>query len=200
LDLSSTTDITALVVVFPEDDLYTVLPFFWLPAENMRDRVLRDKVPYDVWAREGLIETTEGNVIHYGAVREKINQLNEIFNIREISFDRWGASKLVQDLEDDGFTMVPMGQGYASMNAPTQELMKLVLEQKIRHGGHPVLRWMADCVTVKQDPAGNIKPVKPDRRTSGKRIDGIVSLIMGIDRAIRHEGPSVYDSRGLVSI
>ena len=201
LDLSSTTDITALVLVFPDDeDGYDILPFFWIPSDNLKDRIDRDKVPYDVWVRENRIYTTEGNVIHYGAIREKINQLYEIYNIKEIVYDRWGASKLVQDLEDDGFLMVPMGQGYASMNAPTQELMKLVLEKKIRHSGHPVLRWMADCVTVKQDPAGNIKPVKPDRRTSGKRIDGIVALIMGVDRAIRYQGESVYNERGLVSI
>ena len=201
LDLSSTTDITALVLVFPDDEEgYDVLAFFWLPGDNMKSRVDRDRVPYDVWVRENRINTTDGDVIHYAAIREKINQLNEIYNIREISYDRWGATKLVQDLDDDGFTVVPMGQGYASMNAPTQELLKLVLEKKIRHGGNPVLRWMADCVTVKQDPAGNIKPVKPDRRTSGKRIDGIVALIMGLDRAIRHEGSSVYHSRGVVVV
>ncbi len=196
LDLSSTTDVTALVLVFPGDDGdYAVLPYFWLPAGNIKERIDRDKVPYDVWAREDYINMTEGNVIHYGAIRQKIQELSEIYDIREIAYDRWGASKLVQDLEDDGFVIVPMGQGYASMNAPTQELLKIVLEGKLYHSGHPVLRWMADCVTVKQDPAGNIKPVKPDRRKSGKRIDGIVALIMGIDRTIRHEaeGPSIYE-------
>ena len=200
LDLSSTTDITALVLVFPSDEGYDVLPYFWIPGDNMKDRITRDRVPYDSWARQNLIETTEGNVIHYGAIREKINELNKIFNIRDIAYDRWGASKLVQDLQDDGHNIVPMGQGYASMNAPTHELLKLVLEKKLNHGGHPVLRWMADNVTVKQDPAGNIKPVKPDRRKTGKRIDGIVALIMAIDRAIRHEGPSVYSRRGVVVI
>ena len=195
LDLSSTTDISALELVFPADDGgYDVLSHFWLPEDGLHDRISRDKVPYDVWAREGKVYLTEGNVIHYGAIREKINQLNTEFEIKEIVYDRWGAAKLVQDLMDDGFEIVPMGQGFASMNAPTQELLKLVLEQKLRHGGNPVLRWMADCMTVKQDPAGNIKPVKPDRRKSSKRIDGIVALIMAIDRAIRHEGPSVYET------
>jgi len=203
LDLSSTTDITALVLVFPDDDddSYDVLPFFWIPSSNMHDRVNRDKVPYDVWARDGNIVATEGDVIHYGAIREKIQKLNEIYNIQEIAYDRWGASKLVQDLQDDGYEIVPFGQGYASMNAPTQELLKVILEKKLRHGGDPVLRWMADCVTVKQDPAGNIKPVKPDRRKSGKRIDGIVALIMGLDRAYRHkEEISVYEGRGLITL
>ena len=202
LDLSSTTDISALVLVFPDDeDGYDVLPYFWLPGADLRERILRDKVNYDEWSKAGHIDLTEGNVIHYGAIREKIHKLNEIFEIVEIAYDRWGASKLVQDLEDDGFVIVPFGQGYASMNAPTQELMKLVLEHKLRHGGHPVLRWMADSVTVKQDPAGNLKPVKPDRRKSSKRIDGIVAMIMGLDRAIRHkENISVYEERGLITL
>jgi len=202
LDLSSTTDITALVLVFPDDeDGYDVLPFFWIPSNNMRDRVNRDKVPYDVWAREGHVELTEGDVIHYGAILEKVKKLSEIYDIQEIAYDRWGASKLVQDFEDAGFTIVPFGQGYASMNAPTNELLKNILEKKLRHGGHPVLRWMADCVTVKQDPAGNLKPVKPDRRASGKRIDGIVSLIMGLDRAFRHKQEiSVYEERGILTL
>ncbi len=201
LDLSSTTDVSALVLIFPADDgSYDVLPYFWLPGDGLHDRINRDKVPYDVWSREGKVHLTEGNVIHYGAIREKINQLQNKYNIKEIAYDRWNASKLVQDLQDDGFEMVPIGQGYASMNAPTQDLLKLVLERTLRHGGNPVLRWMADCVTVKQDPAGNIKPVKPDRRKSSKRIDGIVALIMAVDRAMRHEGPSVYDTRGLIIV
>jgi len=200
LDLSSTTDITALVLVFPDDDGYDVVPYFWIPDRNMHDRVNRDRVPYDVWAREGHVELTEGDVIHYGAIFEKIRSLYEIYDIQEIAYDRWGASKLVQDLEDYGFTVVPFGQGYASMNAPTHELLKSILEKKLRHGGHPVLRWMADCVTVKQDPAGNIKPVKPDRRTSGKRIDGIVALVMGLDRAIRHGGDSIYNTCDVITI
>ena len=202
LDLSSTTDITALVLVFPDgEDGYDVLPFFWIPGNDLMDRINRDKVPYDVWVRDGIVEVTEGNVIHYGAIREKIKKLNEIYNIEEIAFDRWGATKLVQDLEDDGFVIVPFGQGYASMNAPTNELLKLVLENKLNHGGHPVLRWMADCMTVKQDPAGNLKPVKPDRRKTGKRIDGIVAMIMGLDRAIRHKDEtSIYEERGLITL
>lgn len=202
LDLSSNTDITALVLVFPDDDGgYDVLPFFWLPGDNIQDRINRDKVPYDYWKKQGWVTLTQGNVIDYGHIREKINQLGKEYNIQEISYDRWGASKLVQDLQGDDFVMVPMGQGFASMNTPTQELMRLVLTKKLRHGGNPVLRWMADCVTVKQDPAGNLKPAKPDRKASGKRIDGIVALIMAIDRAMRHEdNTSVYAHRGVITI
>ena len=202
LDLSGTTDITALVLVFPDEDGgCDVLPFFWIPSDNMVERTRRDKVPYDVWTKEGLIETTEGDWIDYDAILEKIRRLGEIYDIQEIAYDRWGATKLVQNIEGEGFTVIPFGQGFASMSAPTNELLRLILAKRLRHGGNKVLRWMADCMTVKQDPAGNIKPVKPDRRKSSKRIDGIVALIMAIDRVSKNEDHgSVYDERGVITI
>ena len=201
LDLSSTTDITALVLVFPpedDDDKYIVLPYFWLPEETLDLRVRRDHVPYDVWEKQGYIMTTEGDVVYYEAIRAFINKLYERFNIREIAVDRWNASMLIQALEDDGFTMVPFGQGFASMSAPSKELLKLVLEKKIAHGGNPVLRWMADNMTVRTDPAGNIKP---DKEKSVEKIDGIVATVMALDRAIKNGNQtsgSVYDERGLL--
>ena len=201
LDLASTTDIAAFLLLFPppEDDRpFEVLPFFWIPEENMRERSLRDRVPYDVWAREGHLAATEGNVIHYDAIRQKIEELGEVYNIREIAFDRWGATQMSQQLDGAGFTVVPFGQGFASMSPPTKELLKLVLDRRLRHGGHPVLRWMADSMVVKQDPAGN---VKPDKQKSREKIDGMVALIMALDRAIRHEsGQSVYEERGLLTV
>ena len=163
LDLSSTTDITAFVLVFPpldEEDKYIILPYFWIPEENMALRVRRDHVPYDVWERQGFLQTTEGNVIHYGFIEKFIERLGERFNIREIAFDRWGAVQMVQNLEGMGFTVVPFGQGFKDMSPPTKELMKLVLEERIAHGGHPVLRWMMDNIYIRTDPAGNIKPDK----------------------------------------
>ena len=141
LDLSSTSDLTALVLVFPpsdEDGIYQVLPFFWLPEETIPIRVRRDSVPYDTWHRQGYIETTEGNVIHYGFIEKFIEDLGKKYHIREIAFDRWGAVQMVQDLEGMGFTVVPFGQGFKDMSPPTKELMKLVLEKRIAHGGHPV--------------------------------------------------------------
>ncbi len=113
---------------------------------------------YDVWERQGYLQTTEGNVVHYGYIERFIERLGERFNIREIAFDRWGAVQMVQNLEGMGFTVVPFGQGFKDMSPPTKELMKLVLEQRIAHAGHPVLRWMMDNIYVRTDPAGNIKP------------------------------------------
>ena len=198
LDLSSTTDVTALVLVFPDGEGgCDVLPFFWIPGDNLRDRCLRDRVPYDAWIEQGLVYATEGNVVHYAAIQKKLEELRELYDIQEIAFDRWGAAKLTQDLQDAGFSMVQFGQGYASMSAPTKELLNLILAKKIRHGDNPVLRWMADCMEVKQDPAGNLKPSKPDRRRSGKRIDGIVALIMGVDRTQRYR-PSAWQGESIV--
>lgn len=115
LDLSSTTDITAFVLVFPptdEDEHYYVLPYFWLPEETLPLRVRRDHVPYDVWERQGYLKTTEGNVVHYGFIENFIDELGQKFHIKEIAFDRWGAVQMSQNLEGLGFTMVQFGQGY----------------------------------------------------------------------------------------
>lgn len=201
LDLSSTTDLTSFCLVFPpeeEDEPYYVLPYFWVPEDTLDLRVKRDHVPYDLWNRQGYMETTEGNVVHYGYIEKFIERLGERFNIREIAFDRWGAVQMVQNLENMGFTVVPMGQGFASMSPPTKELMKLVLEKKVAHGGHPVLRWNMDNIFTRTDPAGNIKA---DKAKSTEKIDGAIAMIMALDRAIRcgnDTSESVYDTRGLL--
>ena len=201
LDLSSTTDITAFVLVFPptdENDKYYILPYFWIPEDNIALRVSRDHVPYEIWKQQGFLETTEGNVVHYAYIEKFIEKLGERFNIREIAFDRWGAVQMVQNLEGMGFTVVPFGQGFKDMSPPTKELMKLVLEGKIAHSGHPVLHWMMDNVCARTDPAGNIKM---DKEKSTEKIDGAVATVMALDRAIRcgnDNQESVYDSRGIL--
>lgn len=201
LDLSSTTDITAFVLVFPpteEDDRYIIKPYFWIPEENVDLRVKRDHVPYDLWERQGFLMTTEGNVVHYGFIEKFIETLGEKFHIKEIAFDRWGAVQMSQNLEAMGFTVVPFGQGFKDMSPSTKELMKLVLEKRIVHGAHPVLSWMMDNIFIRTDPAGNIKP---DKEKSTEKIDGAVATIMALDRAIRNsalvESTSVYDERGI---
>lgn len=200
LDLSSTSDITAFVLVFPprnESEKYVVLPNFWLPKDQIDIRVRHDHVMYDKWAAQGLFNLTNGNVIDYLAVQKKIEELNTIYHIKEIAFDRWGAVQMSQNLEGAGFEVVQFGQGYASMSPPSKEFYKLLQEGKIIHGGNPVLRWMAGNAVVEQDAAENIKP---NKKKSTEKIDGIVALIMALDRCIRHkqEEASVYDERGLV--
>lgn len=203
LDLSSTTDITAFVLVFPplnEADRYQVLPFFWIPEENLELRVRRDHVPYDLWKKQGCLMTTEGNVVHYGFIEAFIEELGTKYDIREIAYDRWGAVQMTQNLDSMGFTVVPFGQGFRDMGPPTKELMKLTLEQKIAHGGQPVLRWMMDNIYIRKDPAGN---EKPDKEKSTEKIDGAVATIMALDRAIRNQftaDRSIYDERGLIVV
>ena len=201
LDLSSTGDITALVLMFPprdEDEKYILLPFFWVPEETIPQRVKAAFVPYDIWERQGYLLSTEGNVIHYDFIEKFINDLAEKYHIVEIAVDRWNATQMIQNLEGDGFTMVPFGQGFASMSGPTKDFYRLLMEGQIIHGGHPVLRWMAGNVVVDTDPAGNIKVTKAK---SKEKIDGIVAAIMALDRCIRNQTEpqgSVYDERGLL--
>jgi phage terminase large subunit-like protein len=200
LDLSSTTDITAFVLVFPPqdtEDKYSILPHFWMPEDNISLRVRRDHVPYDTWQKIGSFYTTEGNVVHYGFIESFIEELGTKYNIKEIAFDRWGAVQMTQNLEGLGFTVVPFGQGFKDMSPPTKELMKLTLEEKLAHSGHPVLRWMMDNIYIRTDPAGNIKP---DKEKSTEKIDGAVATIMALDRALRHSktNVSIYEDRGLL--
>ena len=199
LDLSSTGDITAFVLMFPprdETEKYVMLPFFWIPEDTIPLRVRRASVPYDVWYKQGFIMATEGNVIHYSFIEKFIEKLGEQYHIMEIAFDRWGAVQMVQNLEGMGFTVVPFGQGFKDMSPPTKEFLKLLMEGRIIHGGNPVMRWMSGNVVVDRDAAENIKPTKAK---SPEKIDGIVAAIMALDRCIRHEQQgSVYDERGLL--
>ena len=201
LDLSSTGDITALVLIFPPrntDEKYILVPYFWVPEETIPQRVKANSVPYDVWEKQGHLLATEGNVIHYDFIEKFICDLAEKYHILEIAVDRWNATHMIQNLEDAGFTMVPFGQGFASMSTPTKEFYRLLMEGQIVHAGHPVLRWMAGNVVIETDAAENIKVTKAK---SKEKIDGIVASIMALDRCLRNEGEpqgSVYDERGLL--
>ncbi len=201
LDLSSTGDITALVLIFPprsSDEKYILVPYFWVPEETIQRRVKANSVPYDVWEKQGYLLATEGNVIHYDFIEKFICDLGKRYHILEIAVDRWNATQMIQNLEGVGFTMVPFGQGFASMSTPTKEFYRLLMEGKIIHAGHPVLRWMAGNVVIETDAAENIKVTKAK---SKEKIDGIVASIMALDRCIRNQGEmqgSIYDERGLL--
>jgi phage terminase large subunit-like protein len=178
LDLATTYDTTALVLLFPlEDGTYWVEPHFWIPSINMHARVRRDKVPYDVWHKQGHLHVTEGNVTDYDRVRVDINDLAKKYQIRGIAIDRWNATQLATQLQGDGRNVIGFGQGYGSMSAPAKRTEALCVSGKLLHGGHPVLTWQAGNVAIQSDYAGNIKP-KKDKDT--ERIDGIVSLVMAL--------------------
>jgi phage terminase large subunit-like protein len=199
IDLSSTSDITALVLAFPVKSKVYLLPYFWAPAENIAQRAKRDRVPYDLWARQGLIEATDGNVVDYDVIRKRVNELSEKYDIREIAIDRWNATQISTQLAGDGFQMFGFGQGFASMSAPSREMERRILGQEISHGGNPVLRWMASNVSAKTDPAGNIKP---DKEKSSEKIDGIVAALMALGRAmVAEDAPlSRYKTDGIIFI
>ena len=134
------------------------------------------------------------------SIEHFIVQLGERYTSREIAYDRWNATMMVQALEDDGFAMVPFGQGFKDMSPPTKELMRIILERNLNHGGNPILRWNMDNVFVRTDPAGNLKI---DKQKSTEKIDGAVALVMALDRALKNQGAggSVYDTdRGLLFI
>jgi phage terminase large subunit-like protein len=194
LDLASTQDVTGLVLMFKDAaGAYDLLPFFWIPEESIATRTKRDRVLYDVWARDGFIFSTEGNVCDYDQIREFIRDLADRYKIQQIAYDRWNASQLVTQLQEDGATMVPVGMGFQSLSAPTKEFEKLILSRKIRHGGNPVLRWMMTNVSIKTDPAGN---QKPDRSKSTEKIDGVIATLLALSRSIVTQEPtgSVYDN------
>jgi phage terminase large subunit-like protein len=183
LDMSTTQDITCFSLTFPpleEKEKWRVLHWYFLPKENIRQRVERDRVPYDLWVREGWIETTDGNVVDYNYVQKRIMEICEKFVVKEIPFDRWNATQIVTNLQSEGLNMVQFGQGYASMSAPTKMLDDLIVSKKIEHNGDPVLRWMIGNVAITKDPAGNIKP---DKAKSSEKIDGVVTMVMGLGRA-----------------
>lgn len=200
LDLSSTTDISAFVAFFPDDegDGGDVLAQFWVPEEGILNRSRVDHVPYDQWARSGFITPTPGDVVDYDWIIAYIQEFLSKYDVREIPFDRARADYIVNALMKDGAPMVGFGQGYLSMSAPTKHLEKLVLAKALRHGNNPVLSWMAANAVVDKDFAENMKLTKS--RSSG-RIDGIVALTMALGRAVAHQqdasGLSIYETRGL---
>jgi phage terminase large subunit-like protein len=188
LDLASTTDLTALVGVFPDDAGFDVLPAFFVPAERMRERANRDRVPYPVWAAEGLLTATPGDVIDYEYVRQTIKGWAADFDLKTIAFDPWNATDLLTRLqEQDGLTCVAVRQGFASLSAPSKALEAAILSRTLRHNGHAVLRWCIGNVALEMDAAGNIKPSK---KASTERIDGVIALVMAIDQMSRlHHTP-----------
>lgn len=181
------------------DPQWHVLVWYWMPEKNVDERVKKDRLPYDIWIREGFIGTTPGNVVDQDFIRKSLNDLRRQYNIQEVGFDSWNATQMSINLTTDGFKMTEARQGYKSMSEPMKELMAVTISKKLEHYGEPVLTWMVGNVSATQDPAGNIKP---DKEASKEKIDGAVATIMGIGCLVGNPnaGPSVYKSRGVVFI
>ena len=205
LDLSASQDITAIVYDFPPVEYggcYRQIYRFFIPGDNLIDRIRRDKVPYDVWIKQGLVIPTPGDVIDYDYIEQVILEDAEKFEILEVGYDPWKAQEIVNHLTEGGFTMVPVYQRYSGMASFTDAFEKDVLSGQIQHGGNPIMQWMVGCAEVKSDRQGNIMPMKPLRDKTGKRIDGVVASIMAHGRAVTNEseGGSIYEERGMMSI
>jgi phage terminase large subunit-like protein len=202
LDLSSVNDLSAFTLCFPPPDAggqYLFLHRFWIPSENMVERIRRDRVPYDAWNSAGWVMATPGDVIDYAAIKMQILKDSEDFNIVEVAFDPYNSTGTTQQLQDAGLVMAEFRQGFRTMSPAAKQFEAALLGGKLNMGQHPVMKWMSGNVEILTDPAGNIKPVKPSK-DSVARIDGIISSIMALDRAMKHVEPvpSVYNERGLI--
>jgi phage terminase large subunit-like protein len=200
LDLASVRDLTALLLVHRDlEGLHHVEARFWCPEEGIRERSKRDGVPYEDWARDGFLTATPGNVTDYAYVRSEIRDLAGTWQVDEIGLDRWNATQLATDLLQDGANVVFVPQTWQGLAPAWREMEKLMLEHRLRHGGHPILRWMAGNVEVETDASGNQRPSKARSR---ERIDGMVALDMALGRAMAHldELPSVYAERGMRAV
>jgi phage terminase large subunit-like protein len=203
LDLASTSDLLALCWCVPDDEIggYDLVWRVWTPEANVPFLDKRTAGAASVWAREGWLSVTPGNVADYDYIREAVNRDREWLDVAEIAYDPWNSSQLVTDLGNDGAELVSMRQGFASMSGPTKELQRLMLEGSpekpvLRHGGNPCVRWQVDNFAVAMDPAGN---VKPDKARAAEKIDAVVALVMAVARAT-HASParrSAYEDEGL---
>ena len=190
LDLAQVSDLTALAILFPPKDrdrgVYDVLMRFYVP-----EAVVRQRLDYQIWRDRGLLTVTPGNATDYAFVRDDIIKMASKYDVRRLAYDRFLAGQLAGELRDEGIPVEPFGQGYKSMSDPTKGLMRLVLDRRIRHGGHAVLRWNASNMVVTQDPAANLKP---DKSKASQKIDGCVALIeaIGAEMMEQEDMPQVY--------
>lgn len=198
LDLASVSDFTACGYLFPPtaDEPWEFLLRLWLPEAAVKKLRDKQRLPIDEWIRRGFVSVTPGNVTDYAYIRKAIADDRAHFNLRELAVDRWNSTQLVNELQEDGVTVVEFGQGFQSMSTPCKEVERLYMSHRLAHGGHPVLRWMATNVVATKDPAGN---VKFDRAKSTNKIDGMVSLAMAMGRAVVAQ-PKIINDGDLVLV
>ena len=201
LDLSSSEDITALALLFPprnDDEKFILKLFCWVPKDTVDRKEKQTGLPYRSWVAKKNLETTPGNVIDYAYIQSKIEELSNVYQIKELAYDRWGSNMLVERLAESGLTIVPMGQGFKDMTAPTRRLYEELMKENVLYD-NAIFRHQCSNVNIDTDPAGNQKITK--KRAKGK-VDAVVATVMALDRCIRHEQTpevSVYDSRGLLT-
>jgi phage terminase large subunit-like protein len=200
LDLASVNDTNAFCLYFPEQDGLNkpcAIWWYWIPEDNVRDRVSKDAVPYLDWINDGYIITTPGNVTDYNILKHEIMQIAEMYDICSVGYDRWNSSQLVIDLLEEGLPFEKFGQGFGSMNAPTKEYQRLMLTNSINVGKNPVSRWHNSNIELDVNPAGDIKITKAK---STEKVDGMIALIMAMgEKMDKHNNQgSVYDDRDII--
>ena len=187
LDLSSSRDLTAFVMVFPDGDKYHVVPQFFMPSDGIRDRAKEDKVPYDVWAKQGFITLIDGPVIVPAVVAQHVAEAAQDFDLQLMAYDRWRINDFTRELDTIGvqLPMQPYGQGFKDMAPAVDKLERLVVDHKLLHGDNPVLNMCAANAVAERDPAGNRKL---NKAKSIGRIDGLVALAMALGVEAMGEG------------
>lgn len=198
LDLSSTRDATAFCLVFPEDDGgVAVLPWFWIPRDNIDMRAGADQRQLRNYAAQGHIEMTDGNEVDVLYLASRIVEVCQDYDVRHIGYDPWNSTGVTQLMMDQGLpehVLLKMPQSFSTYNEPFKRLLTLIGNQKFRHDGNTVLRWMASNVAHKEDPSGNIRP---DKGKSADKIDGICATLMGMGLATHYStDTSVYSTSG----
>ncbi len=186
VDLSMAIDFTAVAFLFPcaEPETFDVLPFFWLPDDNVRKMERSLGVPLRQWADQGFLELSPGSRIDYRDIVARLTWGREMFDLREVCWDPWNSGQISVPMIEDGFTCVDIRQGYKTLSEPTKKLLQLVVSGTLHHGGHPVLRWNAGCASTDDDRRDNIMFAKPERAKSTNRIDGLAATVDAMARAI----------------
>lgn len=204
VDASWTTDLTALTFVFPPfagTEVWTLLPFFWMPKERVvhLERVCR--VPFSDWIRRGFIEATPGDAIDLRAVKKCIHWARGVFDLRGVPYDRYNFRTEAIQLAEDGVQMIEVQQSFLHLSHATKFLLSAYVERKLQHGNNPVLNWMTSCLQLQYDHKDNCQPAKPERLKSAKRIDGIQAAVTALTQAVLAKPQfrkSVFDNGPIV--
>jgi phage terminase large subunit-like protein len=197
LDMAATTDLCALVVLSPDDaGGYDVAAEFWCPLENIAERSRTDRVPYELWHEQGFLQAMPGKSVDHSVIEARIHALMAAHQVERVSVDPWNAGDMIRRLERDGVPVIAVPQTMANLTTPSKALETLILSGKLHHDGHPILRWCVANAVADVDGNGNVKPSK---KRSREKIDGVSALVTALDGALREPG-SIYERRGLLVV
>lgn len=203
VDASWTTDMTAVVFGFPPEydgGVWTLLPFFFVPVERVPQIERICRIPLQSWINQGFVTATAGNAIDLRSVKDRIRWGAQMFDVRELAYDRQNFRTEAMELNDEGIPAFEVPQNFLQLSYPTKFLLGAYVDQRIRHGNHPVLNWHAACMQLQYDRKDNVQPIKPERLKSSKRIDGIQATVTMLNRGIEHNENAPVSYTGLRSV